>query len=214
MAGTLVTPLPAASAIVVRDAPLEVLLLRRHEKSSFMPNAWVFPGGIAEPQDAELGDGSTLATMRITAARETFEESGLWLGAALHDAEEKRRAMLEGRIAFRELIAEAPIDFEALVWTSRWITPVGVPKRFDTYFFLAAVPRTASASVDREEMTDFTWVAPHDALRGDLQLVFPTRKNLEAIATFTSVDALLAARRSAIIEPIEPVLVNGKPVLR
>jgi 8-oxo-dGTP pyrophosphatase MutT (NUDIX family) len=214
MAGPLVTPLPAASAIVVRDTPLEVLLLRRHEKSSFMPNAWVFPGGMGEAQDAELGDGSTLATMRVTAARETFEESGLWLGAELRDAEDKRRALLEGRVAFRELFAEAQLDLDALVWTSRWITPVGVPKRFDTYFFLARIPRTAVASVDRDEMTDLTWVSPHDALRGDLQMVFPTRKNLEAIAEFTSVDVLFASRRDAVIQPIEPVLVNGKPELR
>ena len=48
MAGSMlteaVTPLPAASAIVLRDEPFEVLMLRRHEKSSFVPNAWVFPG--------------------------------------------------------------------------------------------------------------------------------------------------------------------------
>ena len=46
MAGPVLTPLPAASVIVLRDSPLEVLLLRRNEKSSFVPNAWVFPGGV------------------------------------------------------------------------------------------------------------------------------------------------------------------------
>ncbi len=48
MAGEVLTPIPAASVIVLRDAPLEVLMLRRSEKSSFVPNAWVFPGGAIE----------------------------------------------------------------------------------------------------------------------------------------------------------------------
>jgi len=39
------TPIPAASAIVLRDGPLEVLMMRRPARSSFVPDAWVFPGG-------------------------------------------------------------------------------------------------------------------------------------------------------------------------
>ena len=86
-----VHPLPAASVLLVREMPggdegvgLEVLMLRRHENSSFMPGAWVFPGGIVEPSDAEiarsLGHDSLLGTMRVAAVRETFEESGIWIG--------------------------------------------------------------------------------------------------------------------------------------
>ncbi len=127
-----VTPLPSASVLVLRDNPLEVLMLQRHAGSSFMPNAWVFPGGVVEEGDAALGDGSTISTMRVAAARETFEESGVWLGTPLADVETKRRRLLNGEVAFRDLLAEAPVDLERLVWTSRWITPVGVPKRFDT----------------------------------------------------------------------------------
>ena len=82
---------------------------------------------------------SFVDTMRVTAIRETFEETGVWLGAPLADAERKRRELLDKRIAFRELANEAPIDLAQLVWTSRWITPAGIPKRFDTYFFLAIV---------------------------------------------------------------------------
>lgn len=173
MAGQVLTPLPAASVIVVRDAPFEVLLLRRHEKSSFVPNAWVFPGGIAEESD-----------MRATAVRETFEETGLRL------------------------------DPDTLVWTSRWITPEGVPKRFDTYFFVAAVSRDAVVTVDGREIVEAMWIAPADALaRTDLHLVFPTIRNLQAVAAFSSTTELIAARRNAVIEPVQPVLVNGKPTL-
>lgn len=213
-----VTPLPAASAIVVRDDPFEVLMLRRHEKSSFVPNAWVFPGGIAEESDAELGDGTFVDTMRVTAARETFEETGIWLGAPLDDAARKRAALLAGEIQFRDLVAEAPIDWSQLVWTSRWITPAGIPKRFDTYFFIAAVSRDAVATAEQNEIVDVTWIHPSDALAKhkarEMQMVFPTIRNLEAITGFANAAALLDARRGAVIEAVEPVLVNGKPTLR
>jgi 8-oxo-dGTP pyrophosphatase MutT (NUDIX family) len=160
--------------IVLRDAPLEVLLLRRSAKSSFVPNAWVFPGGIAEESD-----------MRATAVRETLEETGLRL------------------------------DPESLVPTSRWITPEGIPKRFDTYFFLGTVARDAVVTIDGNEIVESMWIAPSDALaRRDLHLVFPTIRNLEAIAGFTHAEELMESRRGAIIEAVEPVLVNGKPVLR
>ena len=213
-----VTPLPAASVIVVRDAPFEVLMLRRHEKSSFVPNAWVFPGGIAERSDAELGDGSMLDTMRVAAVRETFEETGIWLGAPLADAERKRRELLAGTLAFRDVVNEAPLDLAKLVWTSRWITPVGIPKRFDTYFFLAAVSRDAIATAEQNEVVDVTWINPKDALAKhaarEMQMVFPTLRNLEALLGFTDTATLLESRRDAVIEPIEPILVNGKPALR
>lgn len=213
-----VTPLPAASLIVLRDDPFEVLMLRRHEKSSFVPNAWVFPGGIAEESDAHLGDGSLLDTMRVTAVRETFEETGVWLGAPLDNAERKRRELLAGNIAFGELAAEAPIDLSQLVWTSRWITPAGIPKRFDTYFFLAIVSRDAVATAEQNEVVDVTWLHPSAALQKhaarEMQMVFPTLRNLEAILGFAKAAELLDSRRDAIIEAIEPVLVNGKPTLR
>lgn len=174
MAGPVLTPIPAASVIVLRDAPLEVLLLRRSEKSSFVPNAWVFPGGAIEPDE----------TPAAAAARETREEAGLSL------------------------------DPHELVLTSRWITPEGIPKRFDTWFFLATVPREAEVTIDGAEITGFLWITPAEALqRRDLHLVFPTIKNLEAIASFESADELIASRRGAIIEPVQPILVNGKPTL-
>lgn len=175
MAGTvLVEPVPAASVLVLRE-PFEVLLLRRSEKSSFVPNAWVFPGGTSDRGEDP----------RMTAVRETFEEAGLTL------------------------------DPDALVFTSRWITPVGLPKRFDTYFYLARAPRDAEVTIDRREIVESMWVAPAAALerRRELSLVFPTIKNLEAVAGFASIDELLESRRGAVVEPVLPVLVNGKPTL-
>lgn len=175
MAGAVLTPVPAASVIVLRDGPLEVLLLRRNEKSSFVPNAWVFPGGVIEGDE----------TPEAAAVRETFEEAGL------------------------------VIDQASLVLTSRWITPTGIPKRFDTWFFLASVIREAAVTIDEREIVESMWVAPADALaRRDLKLVFPTIKNLEALTGFDSAAAIMASRANALVEPVQPVLVDGKPTLQ
>jgi 8-oxo-dGTP pyrophosphatase MutT (NUDIX family) len=203
-----VPPIPAASVIVLRDAPLEVLMIRRHSKSSFVPDAWVFPGGVVEASD---DDGTELGRMRMAAARELFEESGIWLGAPLVDAETKRRKLLTGEITFASLIDESPLDLEKLVWTSRWITPVGVPKRFDTYFFLAAIDRNAIASPENVEAVEVIWIPPAEAIE-KLQIVFPTQKNLEALAGFTSAEELLASRRGVAVPATRPVLVveDGK----
>jgi 8-oxo-dGTP pyrophosphatase MutT (NUDIX family) len=214
-----VTPLPAASVIVLRDAPpsYETLMIRRPESSSFVPNVWVFPGGMVEQLDREIarerGDGSLLGRMRVAAARELFEETGVWLGAPLENAQSKRRRLLAGSLGFRHLLDESPIDFESLVWTSHWITPAGVPRRFDTYFFLTKVGASAVATVENVEAVEAVWVTPETAL-SELRMVFPTIKNLEALRGFESIDALIASRRGAKIEAIEPVLIDGKPALR
>ena len=206
-----VPALPAASAIVLRE-PFEILMMRRHAGASFMPNAWVFPGGIAEELDHELGG------LHVTAARETFEETGVWLGAPLEDAEHKRRRLLAGSISVRQLLAEGPLDPETLVLTSRWITPIGVPKRFDTYFYLARVAPDTIATAENNEAVGVTWIHPEEALAKhaarEMQMVLPTLRNLEALRGFDSIDALLESRRGITVEPIMPVLVDGKPTLR
>jgi 8-oxo-dGTP pyrophosphatase MutT (NUDIX family) len=205
--------------IVLRDASpsFEVLMIRRHEGASFVPDVWVFPGGIVEQLDREIarerGDGSLLGRMRVAAARELFEETGIWLGAPLENSDAKRRRLLAGNLGFRQLLDESPFDFQKLVWTSHWITPVGVPKRFDTYFFVTKVGGEAVASVENVEAVDAVWITPEAALE-KLKMVFPTIKNLEALRGFDSADALIASRRGADIQPVEPVLVGGKPTLR
>lgn len=183
-----VTPIPSASAIILRRDSFEVLMLRRHENSSFVPNAWVFPGGAVDASDGPLGGPDELSTLRSAAVRETLEETGLAL------------------------------DADALVLTSRWITPEGLPKRFDTWFFLALAPEPALVTPQEDEVTDALWIAPAEALRRhkskEMQMVFPTVRNLEAIASFRSASELIEARRGIPVEPIQPVLVDGKPVLR
>jgi 8-oxo-dGTP pyrophosphatase MutT (NUDIX family) len=186
-----VTPIPAASVILLRDDPFEVLMIRRHEKRSFAPDVWAFPGGGVEDVDWRDGEHITLNAMRLAAARELREETGVSLGE--------------------------PPDFDRLVWTSHWITPSGLPKRFDTYFFLAAVPRDTSIILQQSEAIDSTWISPADAvqrhLSGDFPLVFPTLKNLEAIVGFKCAADLIESRRDADIQPTRPRIVDGEIVL-
>jgi 8-oxo-dGTP pyrophosphatase MutT (NUDIX family) len=204
-----VSPASSASVILLRDSPLEVLMIRRHSKASFVPDAWVFPGGMVDADDHELGDGTDLGTMRVAAARELFEESGIWLGSPLADADAKRQALIAGETPFATLAREAPLDLDGLVWTSRWITPIGVPKRFDTYFFLAIAGRDAVATTDDGEdgeAVEVRWITPSAAIE-TLQIVFPTMKNLEAIAGFDTAEELLASRRGEDVLTMRPVIV-------
>ena len=168
---------PAASVLILRDAPLEVLMILRHEQSSFVPSAWVFPGGAV---DAEDGEPETLDAMKAAAKREAFEETAIAVTGEL-------------------------------VWTSRWVTPAALPKRYDTWFFLTVVDRDVTVTLQEEEAVDYVWIAPSEALRrhaaGEFPMVFPTIKNLEAIAHATSAAQLIESRRGADIQPVEPVMI-------
>lgn len=213
-----VDALPAASVLLLRPsagrAPYDVLMIRRAEQASFAPNAWVFPGGVVDAADHELSNGSPLEAARVAAARELFEETGVWLGDSLDDAEHKRRRLLAGSLSFRQLLQERAIDFTQFVWTSHWITPLGVRKRFDTRFFLASTGRDTEASAEQVEAVDAVWIPPGEALvrhrAGEWKMVFPTIRNLEAIEGHESIAALIASRRNAAIEPVQPSVVDGK----
>jgi hypothetical protein len=118
----------------------------------------------------------------------------------------------------RELEEEAAIaipDPAALVPFSRWITPAEVKIRFDTWFYLAALPPGAQARADGSEVVEARWYEPAAALearhRGELFLVFPTIKHLEQLSAFASADELLAHARGREIHPVQPrVFLQGE----
>jgi 8-oxo-dGTP pyrophosphatase MutT (NUDIX family) len=217
------TPIRAASTIVLRGDPFEVLLMRRSDRSSFVPGAWVFPGGTLEDQDRELAgriganDESTM--LRICGVRELLEESGLWFGSPAADADRLRAALLAGQPALASFAAELPPLIDRLVLTSRWITPEGIPKRFDTWFFLVEASGEREAVADLHEGVELLWLTPAAALErhhaGSLPMVFPTIRNLEELRGWNSSAALLAARRSAQVRPVRPVLTvrNGRTTI-
>jgi 8-oxo-dGTP pyrophosphatase MutT (NUDIX family) len=181
--GTPTVPRQAASVIVLRggEEALEVLLLRRNPAARFMGGAWVFPGGAV---DAHEGEGD--AAHRAAAVREVREEAAL----------------------------ELP-DPAALVKFSRWITPPEIRIRFDTHFFLAPAPPGQEARADGEEMVDLGWHTPAGALAAHaadaLDLVFPTVRQLEQLAGFTSADAALSWAAGREIVAVEPrVRITGE----
>jgi 8-oxo-dGTP pyrophosphatase MutT (NUDIX family) len=122
--------------------------------------------------------------------------------------------------AVRELQEEAGVELAAdhpIVGWSRWITPAEVVVRFDTWFFVTEAPPGAEATVDGAECVDARWLRPSAALaaheRGELMLVFPTIKHLEALAGMGSVAETLEKARTREVVPVQPRVVvrEGKP---
>jgi 8-oxo-dGTP pyrophosphatase MutT (NUDIX family) len=122
------------------------------------------------------------------------DEPGLHRGAAVREVEEEVGIRLP--------------DPEALVPFARWITPPEISIRFDTWFFLAEAPADAEIVIDGQEIVDARWFEPARALEGceagELLLVFPTIKNLEAAARFSTAAELLAWARTHEVKPVEP----------
>ncbi|HET9074385.1 MAG TPA: NUDIX hydrolase [Solirubrobacteraceae bacterium] len=123
--------------------------------------------------------------------------------------------------ARRELTEEVALELGAdaeLIPFARWITPVGLPRRFDTWFFLARASSllgTGDPTVDDSEIVAARWVRAADALTDGRPLAFPTRKNLERLAAHPDIDSLIAAARVTPIEPILPEIVtdDGRPAI-
>ena len=137
---------------------------------------------------------------------------GAWVfpGGAVHAGDAGPAAT-----ARRELEEEATVRIEAddgLEPFSRWITPVEVKVRFDTWFFLARAPDGVEGRPDGSETVDLRWVRPSDALQagreGRLLLVFPTIKHLEQLADLDSVADGIARARAREVEPVLPRVVG------
>jgi 8-oxo-dGTP pyrophosphatase MutT (NUDIX family) len=207
---------PAATVIVLRegDQGPEVLLLRRTHSASFFPNAWVFPGGRVEPEDAALpttgGEGLPDPSWRpsaVAALRECFEESGVWLGEGAPTA--ALRAQLNARAAKLTDAPDLVADLDRLRPWAWWITPEEEQKRFDTRFFVAIVSRAAVAEADAAETTDHRWLRPAEALRADgVFLAPPTFRTLEELAALPGLPSVWAAAATRPLPPIQPRLIR------
>lgn len=230
-------PKPAATAVLLRDGPtgLELLLLKRLRSAGFVPGAFVFPGGRVDEQDAGADLVALLgATPRgpepafwLAAIRETFEETGVLLARGAGGAQAAdlapvsallrwREALLDGSAGLLEVLRDLDLvpDAADIVYCSHWITPVAEPKRYDTRFFLAALPDGAEATIDEREMAEALWITPAAALdrfrAGELPMVFPTVKTVQRLVQYRSVAAALDAFRGADVPPILPRLVRTR----
>jgi 8-oxo-dGTP pyrophosphatase MutT (NUDIX family) len=218
----------AATTLLLRDAPdFEVLMVKRHHQIDFAAGALVFPGGKSHQGDSDprwrehaLGFDAVErddAALRIAALREAYEEAGVLLardrdGAfyAGEAAKDIRAAVADDKVPFIEVVADLglSLDLSALTVFARWITPKLMPKRFDTWFYVAHAPLAQQAICDGHEAVDAEWIAPRQALElaasGARKVIFPTRMNLQLLAE--SADPSDAVRRAAARElvTVEP----------
>lgn len=138
---------------------------------------------------------------------------GVWVfpGGVIEEGEDP------GACARRELAEETGIelgdDTEILPW-SRWITPELVPVRFDTHFLVALAPPHSPPKPDGVEVSNAGWFEPQAALdaseRGEMELVFPTVKNLETLLPYGRSEEVIEAARERNVEPILPRVVGTR----
>lgn len=228
-------PRDAATVVMLRDAPagLEVFLLKRHGNSDVLGGAYVFPGGKVDPADAGtavhldqlpqalhagLGEPDTdapaAASFYVAALREAFEESGVLFAQDVSCAQVLQgAALLRAGLAFDAMLARLSLrlDTRSVLPWARWITP-RMPsmgnKRFDTRFFVAAVPPDQTARHDNHEATDSVWLSPRAALAqywdGQIALAPPQIMSLSHLAHHASVAGVLAEARRRLPPLIQP----------
>ncbi len=199
------TGIPAATVVIFRrgadgGAP-ELLMVVRSKALRFASGAAVFPGGRVDEADrtlaAQLGNALPFDEVahRVAAMRETLEETGLVI--AVREPVTAKSAA-QARHILLDTGALAPV-LEAMGWTldlarllpfARWF-PKGekLTRIFDTRFYLADLGTGAvDIAVDETENTRAFWTTAQGALdmaeRGEISVIFPTRRNLERLARF------------------------------
>lgn len=219
-------PRHAATVVMLRDAAhgLEVFLVKRHGLSDVLGGAYVFPGGKLDDSDCQLDpqvyldqdptqlhaalgepqtDVDTATGLYVAALREAFEESRVLFTPDIATA---RAALLQDTAKpFNQMLAELQVRLQTrnvLPW-SRWITP-RMPsitnKRFDTRFFVAAVPHEQEATHDNHEATESVWLAPRAALEQywdrKIELAPPQIMSLAHLARHRTVASVMDAARA------------------
>jgi len=242
MSTTPPTPRPASTVLLLRDShraerEIEVFMMVRHYQIEFVSGALVFPGGSVDANDREIithpelysgneGFDPQSLSFRIGGIRETFEESGILLARQrgskeLIDAkrageiEQKyRTALCENKVTFLEVTRESQIELaiDLMVPYAHWITPEMMPKRFDTWFFLAAAPPDQVGTHDGKESTDSIWLSPREAVEGGesgrFSVPFPTVRNLIRLGKHQTVQSALDDSRGRPIVTVLPKVVT------
>ena len=213
-------------------SPLEVFMVVRHHQIDSFSGALVFPGGKLEDADgapslrarcsgADKIDDAELK-FRVAGVREAFEECGVLLArkrgqraliaaADLKAIETKWRAKLakdEASIVDMVEAEDLEIATDLMTPYAHWITPTFVPKRFDTWFFLAEAPEDQIALHDGSESTDSVWIGAQEAIdeatAGKRTLVHATTKNLELLAEGKTVAGAISAATARKIVTVQP----------
>ncbi|MDX2156178.1 MAG: NUDIX domain-containing protein [Hyphomicrobiaceae bacterium] len=220
---------PSATIMLVRDGRdgVEVFMVVRDRPMDGAMGAVVFPGGKIDEEDRHPENWGHLEPPQshpglpywLAAMRETFEEAGVVIarpeGTATGDlaparardmVAKHRDALLDRKITFAEIIRSERLvpALDHMVHFAHWQTPLGLPKRFDTHFFLVSSPEGQEPIHDGREMVDCFWTQPgkivSEADRGERTLVPATRLNLELLSESRTVaDAMERARARAVV---------------
>ncbi len=200
---------------------LEVLLTHRPSSMAFAPDMHVFPGGRVDAADADPrlvarsaitpdeaaealgGDLSPTEAIAayIAAIREAFEEAGVLLADGPKGRAPDPRALevaraellhVEGAFAPMVEALDLRLRTDQLVPLSRWVTPPGLPRRFDARFFAAAVPDGAEVTLVGEEVQAHAWHTPRAALdemaSDRLGMWLPTSATLQQLEHARSIE--------------------------
>lgn len=226
---------PSSTLLMVRDgaAGLEVFMVKRNHAIDFASGAMVFPGGKLAEGDSDpvlMGRHArpgnfdpALTPFAFGAIREAFEESGLLLARAKGEGAllpasrvEKlghwREPLNRGEKTLRDLAEAEGLDYalDTLVPFAHWITPEVMPKRFDTWFFLAPAPADQVGVHDGSESVESEWVGAQAALDDwearTRTIVFATRMQLVKLARCANVAEAIAASKADTIVDVMPVL--------
>ena len=214
---TQIPALPSSTVLLIADRAggLQVLMVRRAQSAVF-GGMFVFPGGVVDPIDRSslaqeaLAEWSDNSDWRAAALRETAEEVGIYLtdrplpppGRSRFGADVYRRVLRHG----------ARFDPGRLGYLSNWITPHGVPQRYDARFYLARVCGDEDLLLAKPELTESAWIRPSLALdrarRGEWEMILPTLKTLEFLGGFSdSAAAWDAVHTNVEVQQVLPKLV-------
>lgn len=216
--------IPAATLILFRksgEGPAEHLFVERARAMRFAGGAAVFPGGRVEPGDEALAARFPAwpqheAAARLAAIRETLEETGIAVAIVGANGRGWQAALAAGA-GFAELLdaAGATLDLAALTPWARWCPRGHRPSHsFDTRFYLAAAPPGTDAVVDATENVRVFWASAAEVLAqaaaGQERLIYPTRRNLERLATVPTLAAAIA-HAAATPQPVITPVVEPHP---
>ncbi len=235
----------ASTVMVLRDTDRgpEVFAARRVQGMAFAGGMTVFPGGgvDAADDDPDLAwsgpapdwwaerlscDVPRARRLVCAAARETFEECGVLLadhvdGSPVADAgryHASRESLESHEMAFSGFLARESLSLAAgrLRPFDHWVTPAVEKRRYDTRFFLAALPHGQEPDDLTSEVDLTMWARPADLLRsfreGRSMLLPPTWVQLRHLAEFPDVATALAAEPR--ITPIEPEILDHRGGVR
>lgn len=228
------SPLPSATILLLRDGAggIEVFMVKRHHQIDFASGALVFPGGKVDELDRDQAlrthtDGAAnLDDLRLSlmacAIREGFEESGILLArkpgtstyvdaATSSRLSDWRPKLNNGDVGLAEFLTKENLRLagDALIPFAHWVTPTFMPKRFDTYFYVAATPADQLGRHDGSESVDSVWVNPMEAIEDKRwTIIFPTKMNLLKLGKSKTVAEALARAKSEPVVTVEPKVVS------